>query len=108
MGVRNWLLRVLLFVPFFGLSAGAQVDEVLPEVDVHYKIAHDLRFTFQAKETREGGAPTQAEIGPTITFFLKPLVRLKKVTAFDLNDAKSRPSSSPSGTATCPRRTHHR
>lgn len=90
-GVRSWWFRVVLFVPLFGLSAGAQVDEVLPEVDVHYKMAHDLRFTFQAKETREGGDLTQAEIGPTITFFLKPLVRLKEVTAFDLNDAKSRP-----------------
>ena len=80
-----------LFVPLFGLIAGAQIDEVLPEIDVHYKMARDVRITFEAKETREGGEPTQAELGPTISFYLKPLVKLKEVTAFDLNDAKSRP-----------------
>ena len=87
----NWWLGVGLFVPLFGLIAGAQIDEVLPEIDVHYKMARDVRITFEAKETREGGEPTQAELGPTISFYLKPLVKLKEVTAFDLNDAKSRP-----------------
>lgn len=33
---------------------------------MHYKVSRDLRVTFQAKETREGGDPTQAEIGPSI------------------------------------------
>jgi hypothetical protein len=51
----------------------------------------DLRFTFQAKETREAGDPTQAEIGPSIDFSIKPLLRLKHITVFDLDDAKSRP-----------------
>jgi hypothetical protein len=74
-----------------GLCANAQINEFLPEIDMHYKVSRDVRVTFQAKETREGGDPTQAEIGPSITFYLKSLVRLEKVTAFDLNDEKSRP-----------------
>jgi hypothetical protein len=45
---------------------------------------------FQAKETREGGDPTQAEIGPSLDFYLKPLIRLQNVTEFDLDDAKAR------------------
>jgi hypothetical protein len=49
------------------------------------------RFTFQAKATREGGRPEQAEIGPSLDFYLRPLIRLKNVTEFDLDDAKSRP-----------------
>jgi hypothetical protein len=69
----------------------AQTFQFLPEVDVYDKIQSGIRFNFQAKETREAGDPTQVEIGPGFDFFLKPLVRLKKITAFDLDDAKSRP-----------------
>ena len=78
-------------MPLVGLCAGAQIDELLPEIDVNYKMTRDVRASFQAKETREGGEPTQAEIGPSIEFYLKPLLRLKDVTLFDLNDSKARP-----------------
>jgi hypothetical protein len=71
--------------------ASAQTFQFLPEVDIYSKIAPDIRFNFQAKETREGGDPTQAEIGPGFDFFLKPLVRLKKVTTYELDDSKARP-----------------
>jgi hypothetical protein len=71
--------------------ASAQTFQFLPEVDVYDKIQSSIRFNFQAKETREAGDPTQTEIGPGFDFFLKPLVRLKNITAFDLDDAKSRP-----------------
>jgi len=87
----KWWFGGVLFVLLLGLRASAQIEEFLPEIDVQYKVSRDVRMTFQAKETREGGDPTQAEIGPSIAFYLKPLVKLKKVTVFDLNDAKSRP-----------------
>jgi Protein of unknown function (DUF2490) len=51
----------------------------------------NFRLTFQAKETREAGDPTQAEIGPTLDFLMKPVLRLRKVAAFDLDDVKARP-----------------
>jgi hypothetical protein len=89
--VASYWFGVVLLVPLLGVPASAQVDELLPEVDIYYKATQDVRLSLQAKETREGGDPTQAEIGPSITFYLKPLVKLKNVTAFDLNDAKSRP-----------------
>jgi len=89
--VGNYWFLVIPFVALLGVPASAQVDELLPELDVHLKTARDVRVSFQAKETREGGDPTQAEIGPSIAFYLKPLVKLKNVTAFDMNDAKSRP-----------------
>lgn len=74
-------------------SARAQtsVAEFLPEIDAHFTLNSNVRFVFQAKDTREGGDPTQAEVGPSVEFYLKPLVRLKDVTLFDLDDAKSRP-----------------
>jgi hypothetical protein len=72
-------------------SASAQTFQFLPEVDVYYKIHPDIRVDFQAKETREAGDPTQAEIGPSLDFYLKPILRLKEISAFDLDDSKSRP-----------------
>lgn len=86
----RWLWLAIL-VAALRLRVCAQIDEFVPEVDLHYKIARDVRVSFQAKETREGGEPTQAEFGPSIEFYAKPLVRLKKITEFDLDDAKPRP-----------------
>lgn len=80
---------ILLLV--LGLRASALDGQFLPEIDVLYKLNSDIRVSFQAKETREGGDPTQAELGPSIEFYLKPLIKLKKITLFDLDDSKSRP-----------------
>ena len=74
-----------------GLTASAQIGQLLPEVDLYHKLTPEVRLNFQAKETREGGDPVQAELGPSIEFYLKPLVRLKKITQFDLDDSKPRP-----------------
>ena len=88
----KWLWMALLVLLHCRLAGGqTSVTEFLPEIDAHFEINSNVRFVFQAKETREGGDPTQAEVGPSIEFYLKPLIKLKKVTAFDLNDAKSRP-----------------
>jgi hypothetical protein len=87
--VRYVWFGIALIVPLVGLRAGAQIDQFVPEIDVHYKLTRDVRAIFQAKETREGGDPTQAEIGPSIEFYLKPLIKLKNITAFDLDDSKS-------------------
>ena len=77
-------------VVFLCLPASAQTLQGLPEIDTYVKLESDVRFTFQVKETREGGDPTQAEIGPSLDFYLKPLVKLKGATEFDLDDSKSR------------------
>ncbi len=89
--VRALWIGLALLVPMLGQRANAQVDEFLPEIDAYYKVSSDVRVSFQAKETRESSDPTQAEIGPSVEFYLKPLVRLKKTTVFDLDDSKSRP-----------------
>jgi hypothetical protein len=73
------------------LYGRAQTDQFLPEVDTYFKVNSDLRISFQAKQTRESSDPTQAELGPSLDFYLKPLLRLKDVTTFDLDDSKSRP-----------------
>ena len=73
------------------LSAHGQDTQFLPEVDAHLTLSSRIRVYLQAKDDREGGDPQQFTFGPSIQFYLKPLIRLKGVTLFDLDDAKSRP-----------------
>jgi hypothetical protein len=74
-----------------GKTVDAQEAEFLPELDVFLKLNPSARLRVQASNTREGGDPTQLAIGPDLELYLKPLIRLQKVTVFDLDDAKSRP-----------------
>ena len=85
-------------IPFLGvalllappLSAGAQESQFLPEIDTYLSINPLVRASFQAKQTREGGDPTQAEIGPSIDSYLKPWIKLQNATIFDLDEAQKR------------------
>lgn len=83
-------LALVFLVILCCLSASAQSDQRLPEIDTYLKLSSDVRVSLQAKETREGGDLVQAEIGPSLDFYLKSLVRLEKATQFDLDDSKSR------------------
>ena len=87
-------LRTLLIIAVFFASTGrlvlAQSFEFLPEVDTHLKLNSFLRTYLQAKDTRDEGAPDQLEIGPSLQLYLKPWLKLKNITAFDLDDSKPR------------------
>lgn len=69
----------------------AQDTQFLPEIDAHLKLNSDFRVYVQAKDDREGGDPQQFTFGPSVQFYLKPLLRLKNITLFDLDEAKQRP-----------------
>jgi Protein of unknown function (DUF2490) len=90
--VQRWSRPRFVFLLVFAMGslAQAQSTEFLPEIDTYLTINPLMRLSFQAKQTREGGDPTQAEIGPSITFYLKPWINLRNATAFDLDDAKKR------------------
>ena len=82
-----WLRTAILFLPPFLFpwrSASAQTFQFLAEVDFYYGIPPNIRFDFQAKETREAPDPKQAEIVPRVDFDLKPILWLKDMTALDL------------------------
>jgi hypothetical protein len=89
-GIAEVLLGLASLVILGCLSVRAQTAQVLPEVDTYFKLRSDLRVSFQAKQTREASDPVQAEIGPSLDFYLKPLFHLKDIAAFDLDDSKSR------------------
>jgi hypothetical protein len=84
------LWKWALLVCFACLPARAQDAQFLPEIDAHLKLTSSVRAYLQAKDDRDGGDPTQFTLGPSIQFYLKPLLRLKNITSFDLDDAKSR------------------
>jgi len=71
--------------------AYGQSTQFLPEIDANLKLNNHFRTYLQAKDDREGGDPQQFTFGPSIQFYLKPLLKLKRVTLFDLNDAQKRP-----------------
>jgi len=84
-----WWLLVLLFATLLPCSARAQEsNEFLPEIDFFYKLDSNLRLAFQAKQTRENGNPTQAEIGPSLDFYWRPLKNLIRHEQID--DARTR------------------
>src|SRR5271163_162390 len=88
----GWLALVLLMLFCrIGSAESTEQTEFLPEVDAYLKLNPYIRVSFMAKDTREGGDSTQAAIGPSVNFYLKSLIKLKRITAFDLDDAKSRP-----------------
>ena len=91
--VRYTLLvgATLLLLPCLSTHAQTSTTEFFPEIDTYFKPTSNVRIVFQAKETREGGDPTQVELGPSVEFYLKPLLKLKEVAVFDLDDSKSRP-----------------
>jgi hypothetical protein len=74
-----------------GIGVHAQDVHFLPEIDGHLTLNSSFRIYVQAKDDREGGDPQQFTFGPSLQFYRKPLIRLKNVSAFDLDKAKSRP-----------------
>lgn len=83
---RRWVILVCLAC----LPARAQEAQFLPEVDAHLTLKSTFRTYLEAKNDRDGGDPTQFAIGPSLQFYLKPLIKLKRATQFDLDDSKSR------------------
>ena len=88
--ISKIILSCAFLVRFAASPLHAQDTQFLPEVDAHLTLNSMLRTYLQAKDDREGGDPTQFAIGPSLQFYLKPLLKLKKVKSFDLDDSKKR------------------
>jgi hypothetical protein len=88
--IRNLWPTIVPFLLFICVSLSAQTVQFLPEVDGYLKLNSTVRVYSEAKEDRDGGDSTQATIGPSIQLYLKPLLRLKNITTFDLDDSKPR------------------
>jgi Protein of unknown function (DUF2490) len=86
----RWLMAIpLLLLLCLPARAQTSTTQFLPEIDADFKLSSNVQLLVQAKETREGGEPTQGEFGPSLEFYLKPLLNLKDLTIFDLDPSKS-------------------
>jgi hypothetical protein len=81
---------IIAFLTSSGTLARTQSVQFVPETDTHLKLNSFMRSYLQAKDDRDEGASDQFSIGPSLEFYLKPLLKLKNVTTFDLDDAKAR------------------
>jgi hypothetical protein len=82
--------RCALLIFLACLPVCAQEVQFLPEIDAHLKLNSTFRAYLEAKDDRDGGESDQFAIGPSLQLYLKPLIRLKDVAAFDLDDVKTR------------------
>jgi hypothetical protein len=90
MRVHKTIGRWAFLACFACLPARAQEVQFIPEVDSYLKLNSLVRTYLEAKDDRDGGDSTQFAVGPSLQLYLKPLIKLKHVTAFDLDDSKSR------------------
>ena len=85
--------RLVLTLLFFCGSVPVlpQSVQFLPEIDTYVNVNSFTRPYLEAKDDRDEGAQDQFSFGPSIQFYLKPLLKLKRITEFDLDNAKPRP-----------------
>ncbi len=74
----------------FASLVQAQIGAFSPEVDTYVKVNAKLRLSFFASTTRESDARMGAELGPNLDLYFKPLVKLRRITAFSVDESKSR------------------
>lgn len=86
----GWPVAMALLVALLAPSLTAQTTQAWPEIDTYVSLNSDVRVSFFAAATRENREGTSAEIGPNIDFYFKPLVKLRKITLFELDPSKSR------------------
>lgn len=89
-GIRRIIWGWLGLVYLVCTPARAQETEFIPEINTHLKLNSFLRAYVEAKDDRDGGDSSQFAIGPSLQFYLKPLIKLKKINTFDLDDSRSR------------------
>jgi len=85
------LAGMISVLVLLSLPAEAQSYQTWPEISTYRKLNSDVRLYFIATTTRENSKGTSAEIGPSIDFYLKPLLRQEKITIFQVDKSKSSP-----------------
>lgn len=95
---RAWKLACLrhvwLWFSFLitGSAALAQSNsfQAWPEIDTFFNLNSKVRLSFFAAKTRENREDTDAEIGPNIDVYVKPLRKADEFVLFELDQSKSR------------------
>jgi len=83
-----WLGLLITFV-VIPVSAQEQ-GQFWPEIDTYFKVNSKVRLSFFAQQTRENDKGEDAEIGPSLDVYVKPLIKAKRFVFFQLDESKSR------------------
>ena len=88
---RSCLVAATLgaMLTILALPVSAQT-QAWPELDTYVTLNSAMRVSFYAAATRENRIGTSAEVGPNIDFFFKPLVKLQRITIFELDQSKGK------------------
>jgi hypothetical protein len=91
--MRKWMTSLSwVFLACAGwVPARGQDVQFLPELDAHLKVTPTFRTYVQGKGEREADEQLQFSVGPSVQFYSRPLLKLRDVTLFDLDDMKKRP-----------------
>ncbi len=79
---------LVLFAPLPAICQ--QTARFWPEIDTYVKLNPNLRLSFIASTTQEAGSIIGSEFGVNFDIFVKPLLKLKRFTVFELDESKSR------------------
>lgn len=88
--LRTAALALLLATFSLPMGGQTQIPQAWPEVDTYLNLSSYVRLSFFAAETWEEGQETSAEVGPNIDLFIKPLMKLKRIAGFQLDQSKER------------------
>ncbi len=61
-----------------------------PEIDTYVKLNSNVQLFLDASTTQEAGSRVGSEFGANIDLFVKPVLKLKRFTVFQLDESKSR------------------
>ena len=89
--MNRWSSVVGLVFTILAPSLPAQSLQSWPEVDAYLQFNSNVRLSFFGSLARENAEGSSAEIGPNIDFFLKSLIKLKRITVFQIDESKDRP-----------------
>jgi hypothetical protein len=84
-------LAVLLVLLAASPARSQQTAQFWPEIDTYIKLNSTFRLMFNASTTHEAGEDLGSQGGVNLDIFAKPLLKLKRFTVFQLDEAKSRP-----------------
>ena len=84
-------LGLAVLVALFSPDSQAQSYQTWPEIDTYINLNQNFRLYFIATQTEEHHQGTDAEIGPNLDFFFKPLFKTNKGVIFQPDRSKSRP-----------------
>ena len=89
---NRWLIAPFVaLLPCLCTRAQTSTTGFFPEADSYARLSSNVRLVLQAKGYMEEGDFTRAELGPSFEFNTPPLDKLRKITAFDMDDMKPMP-----------------